>query len=96
MSLSNLLDIQQPQDLLRGLLNTMTEYEQSKEDSDKPKIVCGPSPSKIFPVTSNPFISVSSETGFPNAPLAAFRNTQSHPLTHLTHRTWLHHTCLFP
>jgi hypothetical protein len=39
MSLSNLLDIHQPQDLLRGLLNTLTEYDQSKEDSDKPKMV---------------------------------------------------------
>ncbi|KAF7985008.1 hypothetical protein HWV62_9998 [Athelia sp. TMB] len=37
MSLSNLLDIHQPQDLLRGLLNTLTEYEQSKEEGDKPK-----------------------------------------------------------
>lgn len=43
MSLSNLLDIQQPQDLLRGILNTLTEYDQSKEESDKPKMVC-PSP----------------------------------------------------
>jgi hypothetical protein len=50
MSLSNLLDIQQPQDLLRGLLNTMAEYEQSKEDSDKHKIVCGLL-HQIFPVT---------------------------------------------
>lgn len=40
MSLSNLLDIQQPQDLLRGLLNTLQEYDQSKEDGDKPKMVC--------------------------------------------------------
>lgn len=40
MSLSNLLDIHQPQDLLRGLINTLTEYDQSKEDSDKPKMVC--------------------------------------------------------
>ena len=39
MSLSNLLDIHQPQDLLRGLLNTLTEYEQSKEEGDKPKKV---------------------------------------------------------
>jgi hypothetical protein len=39
MSLSNLLDINQPQDLLRGLLNTLSEYDQAKEDSDKPKIV---------------------------------------------------------
>ena len=41
MSLSNLLDIHQPQDLLRGLLNTLTEYDQSKEESDKPKMVGG-------------------------------------------------------
>src|ERR1700683_136476 len=40
MSLSNLLDISQPQDFLRGLLNTLAEYDQSKEDSDKPKMVC--------------------------------------------------------
>ncbi|KAJ7491220.1 hypothetical protein FB451DRAFT_634661 [Mycena latifolia] len=38
MSLSSLLDISQPQDLLRGLINTLQEYEQSREDSDKPKI----------------------------------------------------------
>lgn len=41
MSLSNLLDIQQPQDLFRGLINTLSEYDQSKEkeDGDKPKMV---------------------------------------------------------
>ncbi len=37
-SLSNLLDINNPQDLLRGLFNTM-EYDQSKEDNEKPKMV---------------------------------------------------------
>src|ERR1700722_9929995 len=40
MSLSNLLDISQPQDLLRLLANTLSEYE---EDGDKPKIVRLPS-----------------------------------------------------
>lgn len=39
MSLSNLLDIPQAQDYLRGLLNTMNEYDQAKEEPDKPKIV---------------------------------------------------------
>lgn len=39
MSLSTLLDITHPQDLLKGLLSTLQEYEQSREDSDKPKIV---------------------------------------------------------
>ncbi|KAJ7090357.1 hypothetical protein B0H15DRAFT_779410 [Mycena belliarum] len=38
MSLSSLLDISQPQDLLKGLINTLQEYEQSREDSEKPKI----------------------------------------------------------
>ncbi|KAJ7581494.1 hypothetical protein C8J56DRAFT_960191 [Mycena floridula] len=38
MSLSNLLDIQQPQDLLRGLIHTLQEYDQAKEDLDKPKM----------------------------------------------------------
>ncbi|KAJ8522681.1 hypothetical protein ONZ45_g786 [Pleurotus djamor] len=38
MSLANLLDIHQPQDLLKGLLNTLTEHEQSKEENDKPKM----------------------------------------------------------
>jgi hypothetical protein len=40
MSLSNLLDIHQAQDLLRGLLNTLLEFDQSKEESNKPKMVC--------------------------------------------------------
>ncbi|KAF7294695.1 hypothetical protein MIND_01006700 [Mycena indigotica] len=38
MSLSNLLEITQPQDLLKGLLATLQEYEQGKEDGDKPKM----------------------------------------------------------
>lgn len=39
MSLSSLLEINNPQDLLRGLMNTMSEYDQTKEDTDKPKMV---------------------------------------------------------
>ncbi|KAF8061610.1 hypothetical protein FPV67DRAFT_287836 [Lyophyllum atratum] len=38
MSLSNLLDINQPQDLLRGLINTISEYDQNRDDSDKSKM----------------------------------------------------------
>ncbi|KAF5386681.1 hypothetical protein D9615_001917 [Tricholomella constricta] len=38
MSLSNLLDINQPQDLLRGLMNTLSEYDQNKDDNDKSKM----------------------------------------------------------
>ncbi|KAF9244234.1 hypothetical protein BU15DRAFT_42240 [Melanogaster broomeanus] len=38
MSLSNLLDIPQAHDYLRGLLNTMNEYDQAREEPDKPKI----------------------------------------------------------
>ncbi|KIY48333.1 hypothetical protein FISHEDRAFT_43475 [Fistulina hepatica ATCC 64428] len=38
MSLSNLLDINNPQDLLRAILNTLTEYDQTREDSDKSKM----------------------------------------------------------
>jgi hypothetical protein len=34
LSLSTLLDINQPVDLLRGLLNTITEYDQGKDESD--------------------------------------------------------------
>lgn len=39
MSLSNLLDMNSPPDLLRGLTNIMNEYDQSKEDNDKSKMV---------------------------------------------------------
>lgn len=39
MSLSNLFDIQNAQDLLRGLISTLAEYDQSKEDNYKPKMV---------------------------------------------------------
>ncbi|KAF8229503.1 hypothetical protein L208DRAFT_1286159 [Tricholoma matsutake] len=38
MSLSNLLDFNQPQDFLRGLMNTITEYDQNKDDNDKSKM----------------------------------------------------------
>ena len=42
LSLSNLLDIHQPQDLLRALLSLLVEYDQTKpEDLDKNKIVRG-------------------------------------------------------
>jgi len=34
LSLSTLLDITQPQDLLRALLNAITEYDQAKEEND--------------------------------------------------------------
>jgi hypothetical protein len=34
LSLSTLLDITQPQDLLRALLNAITEYDQAKEEGD--------------------------------------------------------------
>lgn len=33
MSLSNLLDVHHPPDLIRGLTNTLAEYEQAREDS---------------------------------------------------------------
>ncbi|KAK7035773.1 hypothetical protein R3P38DRAFT_605685 [Favolaschia claudopus] len=38
MSLSGLLDIPHPPDLLKGLISTLQEYEQAKEDTDKPKM----------------------------------------------------------
>ncbi|KAJ3728603.1 hypothetical protein EV361DRAFT_203834 [Lentinula raphanica] len=38
MSLGNLLDVPQPQDFLRGLLNTLLEYDQAKEETEKPKM----------------------------------------------------------
>jgi hypothetical protein len=40
--LSNLLDINNPLDLLRAILNTVTEHDQSKDDNDKPKMVRRP------------------------------------------------------
>jgi hypothetical protein len=40
LSLSTLLDINQPHDLLRGLINTITEFDQSKEEGEnKSKMV---------------------------------------------------------
>ncbi|KAF8256723.1 hypothetical protein EI94DRAFT_214953 [Lactarius quietus] len=38
MSLSSLFDIQHPTDFLRSALNVLTEYEQAKEDNDRPKM----------------------------------------------------------
>jgi hypothetical protein len=45
MSLASLLDMPQPQDFLRGVLNTLLEYDQAKEDTDKPKMR---QPRKLF------------------------------------------------
>ena len=39
MSLSNLLDMNSPPDILRGLTNIMNEYDQSKEDNDRSRMV---------------------------------------------------------
>jgi hypothetical protein len=39
MSLSSLFDILHPTDFLRSALNMLTEYEQAKEDNDRPKMV---------------------------------------------------------
>ena len=44
MSLSSLFDILHPTDFLRSGLNMLTEYEQAKEDNDRPKMV-----SRILP-----------------------------------------------
>ncbi|EIN08009.1 hypothetical protein PUNSTDRAFT_53312 [Punctularia strigosozonata HHB-11173 SS5] len=38
MSLSGFFDVTNPQDLLRSILNTLTEYESSKEDSERPRM----------------------------------------------------------
>ena len=53
MSLSSLFDITQPTDFLRSALNMLTEYEQAKEDSDRPKMVAptSPVPSYLFSLT---------------------------------------------
>ncbi|TFK87912.1 hypothetical protein K466DRAFT_585970 [Polyporus arcularius HHB13444] len=38
MALANQFDVKEPQDLLRGIWNVLSEYELLKEDSDRPKI----------------------------------------------------------
>ena len=39
MSLSNVFDITNANDLMKGLLNILAEYEQSKDENYKPKMV---------------------------------------------------------
>ena len=42
MSLSSMFEVKDTFDLLKGLLNILSEYEQIKDDPiDKPKMVCG-------------------------------------------------------
>jgi hypothetical protein len=48
MSLSSLFDISHPTDFLRSALNMLTEYEQAKEDNDRPKMVWLPSQSFFY------------------------------------------------
>ena len=50
MSLSSLFDISHPTDFLRSALNMLTEYEQAKEDNDRPKMVWLPSQSFFLPL----------------------------------------------
>ncbi|KIP10296.1 hypothetical protein PHLGIDRAFT_65879 [Phlebiopsis gigantea 11061_1 CR5-6] len=38
MSLAHSFDVKEPQDLLRGLQNALNEYDQSKEDGERPKM----------------------------------------------------------
>ncbi|KAJ3534254.1 hypothetical protein NM688_g7164 [Phlebia brevispora] len=38
MSLANSFDVKDPQDFLRGLTNVLNEYDQSKEEGDRPKM----------------------------------------------------------
>ena len=53
MSLSGFFDNTNPSDLLKSLLNILTEYEQSKEENYKPKMV-----SKVYlTFLKNPIIS---------------------------------------
>jgi len=41
MSLSSMFEVKDTFDLLKGLINILTEYEQIKDDPiDKPKMVC--------------------------------------------------------
>ena len=39
MSLASLFDVSQPNDLLNGLLNTLNEYEQNREEGDRQRLV---------------------------------------------------------
>ena len=39
MSLAALLDVSHPNDLLRGLLNTLSEWEQNKDEGDRQRLV---------------------------------------------------------
>ena len=41
MSLAHSFDVKEPQDFLRGLQNALNEYDQSKEDGERPKMVRG-------------------------------------------------------
>ncbi|OCH85224.1 hypothetical protein OBBRIDRAFT_821607, partial [Obba rivulosa] len=38
MALAHLFDVKEPQDLLRGLLNALNEYDMFKEDGEKPRM----------------------------------------------------------
>ncbi|KAI0255257.1 hypothetical protein BJV78DRAFT_1178735 [Lactifluus subvellereus] len=46
MSLSSISDISQPTDFLRAALNMLTEYDQAKEENDRPKMRLWKRPSK--------------------------------------------------
>ena len=41
MSLAHSFDVKEPQDFLRGLQHTLNEFDQSKEEGERPKMVRG-------------------------------------------------------
>lgn len=53
MSLANYFDVKEPQDFLRGLLNALMEFDQSKEDGERPKMVSRKA-SHVFELTNSP------------------------------------------
>ena len=40
MSLAHSFDVKEPQDFLRGLSNALNEFDLSKDDGERPKMVC--------------------------------------------------------
>ena len=68
MSLSSLFDILHPTDFLRSALNMLTEYEQAKEDNDRPKMVSS---------HSRPFLPLSL-TVFPPNPQRLWKRPKRH------------------
>lgn len=85
MSLAHSFDIKDPQDLLKGLSNALNEYDLSKEDGDRSRMVCTMYDDVYHSLLHFASASSAHDWGSASRGATTRRLTQTHP----SPRSWL-------